>query len=451
MKGLLFTAGLAYGGAAISLINPFVGLLVYVAFAILRPHELWFWSVSQGGHYSRIVALGLLAGWLVHGFGHWRFGRARPIVYALLALMAWSIFSAWAIAGNSDLAWDFIEKLGKIVLPFLVGITLIDSVAKLRQLAWVILLSEGYLALEFNLWYYGGYNRLALEGFGGMDNNCNAIALVTCLGLGGFLFFGCREWWQKAVVLVASGLMAHAVLLSFSRGGMLAMALTAGVAFCLIPKRLTHFLWLIAALAVMIWLTGPEIMHRFSTTFDSANPDPSIVSRKALWLACIESIKERPLGVGPANWGEVVVRYGFPRGKLAHTVWLQIGAELGLPGLGLLLIFYGTCVWRVFPMTREKTPVPDPWCRHLARMVIASLIGFAVAACFVSLELLEHPYYIALIGAGLLKLQPAGDGKQATGKRPGALAARLGLRWPALGPFAGKRGPDPAATNRSVV
>jgi hypothetical protein len=37
-------------------------------------------------------------------------------------------------------------------------------------------------------------------------------------------------------------------------------------------------------------------------------------------------------------------------------------------------------------------------------MVIASLAGFAVAAQFVSLEGLEVPYYIVLIGAGALKL-----------------------------------------------
>jgi hypothetical protein len=37
-------------------------------------------------------------------------------------------------------------------------------------------------------------------------------------------------------------------------------------------------------------------------------------------------------------------------------------------------------------------------------MVIASLCGFAVAAQFVSLDFLEPPYYIALLGAGVLKL-----------------------------------------------
>src|SRR6185437_11732346 len=162
MKGLLFTYALTYGGAAAALINPFHGLLVYVAFAILRPQLLWYWSVPAG-NYSRIVAAGLLLGWALHSFGKWRFGRATGSVWALAALLAWSIVSAATQAENKQLAWGFVEIFAKIVLPFLVGITTIDSLKKLKQLAWVILLCEGYLALEFNLWYLGGYNRLWQE------------------------------------------------------------------------------------------------------------------------------------------------------------------------------------------------------------------------------------------------------------------------------------------------
>ena len=55
-------------------------------------------------------------------------------------------------------------------------------------------------------------------------------------------------------------------------------------------------------------------------------------------------------------------------------------------------------------MTRATYPAADPWFRDVARMVIASLTGFAVSAQFVSLVGLEAPYYVALLGAGALKL-----------------------------------------------
>jgi hypothetical protein len=60
VKLLLFTYLLAYGGALVSLFNPFVGFLTYVCFAILKPDDLWWWSVPQG-NYSRVEAGGCVA------------------------------------------------------------------------------------------------------------------------------------------------------------------------------------------------------------------------------------------------------------------------------------------------------------------------------------------------------------------------------------------------------
>ena len=168
MKGLIVTYVLTYGGAAAALYNPYLGFLVYAAFSILKPDSLWYWSVPEG-HYSRIVAVALLAGWAIKGFGNWHLGRAKPIVLALLCYSGCCILSA-AAAPNQEIAWKFVIELSKIVLPFLAGLTCVGSVHQLKQLAWVIVLSEGYVAWEMNLSYLGGFNRLQEFGFGGMDN-----------------------------------------------------------------------------------------------------------------------------------------------------------------------------------------------------------------------------------------------------------------------------------------
>src|SRR4030095_2611495 len=126
---------------------------------IIRPEAMWYWSVPAG-NYSRIVAIALLVGWALNGFGNWRFGRAKSIVVCFVGFWLWCVASGLQ-ASNPNLAFQqAIEPLFKTLLPFLVGITLIDSVAKLKQLAWVIALGQGYVAYEMNLAYYGGYNRL---------------------------------------------------------------------------------------------------------------------------------------------------------------------------------------------------------------------------------------------------------------------------------------------------
>lgn len=411
MKGLIFTYTLVVLGVAGSVFSPFLGLLVYVCFAIIRPEYMWPWAISPQGHLSRAVGIAMLLSWAAHGFGRWRFGRAGAVVFTLLGYWGWMMASA-VQAADATRAWDLIEFYAKVILPFLVGITTIRSTAQLKQLAWVILLSQGYLALELNLTYLGGYNRVLEEGFGGMDNNCVAIAMVTGVGLAFFLGMGADRLWKKGVAFLAAALMAHVIMLSFSRGGMLALALTGLTSFFLIPKRPGHYLVFGLAILLALRMAGPEVQKRFSSSFEESElgqREASAQSRLDLWRGALDQALSHPiLGVGPDNWGLYAPLYGWPLGKEVHSLWAQNCAEVGFVGVGLLLSFFLVCIVRLWPLTRESRPVDDPWQRDAARMVISSLVGFVIAAQFVTIKYLEVPFYVALVGAGVLMLaQPA--------------------------------------------
>lgn len=265
MKGLFFTYALTYGGVAASLYSPFVGLLVYICFANIRPEYMWYWSVEPG-NYSRIVAIGLLIGWALYGFGNWNFGQARMIVTALLAFWAWAALHA-VLAQEQEIAWQYLEQQSKIFLPFLIGTTTIDSTDKLKQLIWVIVLSLGYVAWEMNLEYFNGFNRVKEFGFGGMDNNGVAIAMVTGTGMAFFLGLAAPRWWQKVIAFGIAGLMVHTVLITFSRGGMLGLLVTGAYIFTTVYRRGVYCL-LFGLLALgALWTTGPELKARFMTVF----------------------------------------------------------------------------------------------------------------------------------------------------------------------------------------
>jgi O-antigen ligase len=252
-----------------------------------------------------------------------------------------------------------------------------------------------------------------------MDNNSNAIALVTCTGLAFFLALDTPKLWLKGIAFAAAALMIHAILFSFSRGGMLALVCTGFVAFLLLPKRPKDYLLFAVAVAVVIRLAGPAVTARFETTFaDASQRDESAASRLRLWAACWDLMLKNPWGLGADQFTLVVRDYGFDRSLYAHTLWLQIGAEVGFPGLTLLALFYLLCILRILPLVRGRGVVMDPWLRVAARMVVASLVGFMVSAQFVSLTRLEVPFYIVLIGAGVLKLnslQAEGERMQAEG------------------------------------
>lgn len=420
MKGLIFTYLLCYGGAVASLFQPWYGLLIYVCFAIIKPESLWSWSVPPG-NYSRIIAIALLVGWALHGFGNWNLRRAKTTVWALVGFWLWALVSSLVAASNQEVAFRFLEALLKIVLPFVVGITLINSEKRVRQLAWVILLSQGYIAWDMNLSYYNGINPLMTPwgtgGFAGMDNNCVAIAMVTGAGLAFFLGMHESLWWKKLLAFAAAALMAHAVLFSFSRGGMLGLIITGIVTFFLIDKRPQHFaLFGLAALAALM-LAGPEVRDEFWSAFaDAEERDYSSQSRLDMWTICLRIMLENPLfGIGPDHFPIFASSFGLSQGKEAHTLWLQLGAELGVMGLGLLLLFYLGTLWKLWPIARRKSPHASEWNVAVARMMIASFAGFTVSAQFVTLEGLELPYYITLIGAGTLKLRSTPQPTPATG------------------------------------
>ncbi len=409
MKGLFFTYAMTGGGALISLFSPFYGLLCFVCFAIIKPEAMWPWAVPEG-RYSLIIALCMLVGWSYSKRATFEFGRSGAVVGLLLAFLGWSTFGA-LFATHQAQAWAFVETFAKIAIPFLIGVTTIDSTAKLKQLAWTIVISQGYVAFELNMAYFRGYNTLATTGFGSLDNNSAAIALVTALRLTFFLGMQAKSLWAKGLALGLAALMGHAVLFSYSRGGMLAMLISGAAAFVVIPKRPKHYLAFALAAFMGVYLAGEEVRARFMTAFvkQDGQREASAQSRIDLWRDCLDVMDKQPImGCGPNHWPLIAPNYGWKFGKEAHSLWMQTGAELGFIGLGLLLAFYGLVMFRLWKLTWKRTVVPDPFHRECARMVIAALTGFCVAAQFVSLEALEIPYYVALLGAGALKLHSLG-------------------------------------------
>lgn len=404
MKGLLYTYIATYGGAVVSLFYPLVGVLIYINFAILEPPGLWYWSVPPG-NYARIVAIAALIGWAFKGFGNWDLRRAWLPVSMIIGYFLWSVVST-AFCPSPPLGWAFVNRFLKILLPMLAGITLINSIRDLKALARVLVYSQGYLAYEFNLSYYEGFNRVEEIGFAGMDNNAVAITMAAGVGLAFFLGLHERKLWLKVPAFLASVLEAHVIMFSFSRGGMLALCIVAVVAFFLVQKRPVHVIIFVLVVMLGFRLAGDQVRERFASAFvDPEDRDASAQSRVEMWKSCLDVMRRKPIfGAGPDHWGIVATEYGWPRGKEAHSLWLQTGAEMGIPGFGFLLGFYVFTVWRLWKFLWPFAPPVDPAVRDVARMVISSLAGFMVAAQFVTVEGVELPYYVVTLGIVALKL-----------------------------------------------
>ena len=403
MKGLILTYIVTVVGSVAALRYPLIGLQVYVGLAVLRPQSI-FGFAGDLSNLSLMVGVAVLIGWLVQGFGSWSFGRGRLVVLSLVAFVLWFVVSATQ-ALEPDESFQSLEELSKFVLPFFVGVTLMKGEKDWRPMLWTIVLCQGYVGFEMHINYLvKGYNTAA-EGFGGMDNNCFGASLVTVLGPAIALMISSRTLAARCLAGAAAALILHTILLTFSRGAMVGLLAVAVTAFVMMPKRPKYIGALVLTAAVAAYFTGPELMDRYASTFVTAEErDGSAESRIDLWKDCIEVIKEYPVfGVGPANWRVVAERYGWPPGKSAHSVWMETGAESGIPGALFLMLFFGGAIVRLWPVARAPQTEANYYEVVLASGVVLSIVGFVVAGQFVSVPGLEVPYYVTMLGAAMLK------------------------------------------------
>ncbi|MGM1058662.1 O-antigen ligase family protein [Saccharothrix sp. Mg75] len=217
---------------------------------------------------------------------------------------------------------------------------------------------------------------------------------------------------RTAVLAVAATTLAAGAAATFSRGG--GLALTAAVAWLLarraLPLRaLAGAVGALVALgAVAALFFGPELDRALGEKTHIAGTN--VDTRELRWQAAARMLAEHPgLGVGPGGF-----RAGYPaashnaevdeQSPVAHNMYLEVAAELGLPGFALfaaLLVLTAVTAERVLRTTADPLPVVA---------VQASLIAVVVASTFLSQQ-----YYlplwslVAVVAAADLRLRRTSD------------------------------------------
>ncbi|HYN08749.1 MAG TPA: O-antigen ligase family protein [Vicinamibacterales bacterium] len=407
MKGYLLVYSVVIIGSVVALRKPVLGLFLYIALSLLRPDAFWGWAGDLRG-MSDLVAYPLLVGWAFQGFGSWSFGRGWATVLCLLLYTGW-MFASTVQAIDPTSSWWTLVEFVKTLLPFLVGVTMIKTEKQARQLLWTIVVTQTYVCYEMNRSYLEGYNRVYFEGFGGMDNNSFAISLVGTVGAALGLFLSAKTWRVKVFSGLSMLLIMHTVLLTFSRGAFVGLLAVALMALVILPKRPKYVGAVVLSILIGSYFTGPELAARYSTTFaNSEMRDESSESRFTLWGDMLSVTLEEPIfGIGPHNWPLVAENFGWAAGKEGHSLWVQTAAEMGLPGVSFLVLFYGITVARLWPIARRRRPDLDIPTAMFATGLILAIVGFVVSAQFVSLRGLELPFYVTMIGVLLLKFRPA--------------------------------------------
>jgi O-antigen ligase len=274
---------------------------------------------------------------------------------------------------------------------FAASLTFLDSASRLRKITTLITIF-GFAFAFFAILQavlsptkiYGIYEVEYAKPFGSFVNRHNfaayiEMAIAVPLGL---LFAGAVQRDKRLIYLTAIGLMGVALLLSGSRGGL--VALLAEVVFILILTNRSQGaskLFIKIGLTILligviiggaIMIGGESSLTRFAET--AVSNDIS-TNRTHIWNITLQVIKNNlPFGAGIGAFAAAYTPYdtmnGIERVEQAHNDYLQILADAGIVGL----LLAGFFIYQLF-----RTGLQNVKTENLLRRGVA--IG-AFAGCF---------------------------------------------------------------------
>jgi O-antigen ligase len=387
----------------------FRAILVYTAILLLAPQS-WIPALQP----LRIALL--TAGFAVATYVGGRLARGRPLsimpreMWLALALVAWAIITLpFSLHPGASLA-TLIDLWGKALIVFWLLVNTAASLPRLRRVAWALTLMAVPPALSAIHHYVSG----TLSGSGGvkripgyeapLTSNPNDLALMMNLTLPFtvMLLSRSRRASARAALLTVIALQVTAIVLTFSRGGFLTLAVTV-IALVWRYARRGRTGW--AAAIVAVALVGlallPGSYVERLRTIDDIDRDTT-GSAQARWnmsVRAVQYISAHPIiGAGLGNDILGMNETEGPRWLEVHNVYLQIGMELGLPGLALYVALLLGCIAAARRAERAAARVPGG--RDLSAFAAAAkltLVVFSVAAMFHPVAYHGYFYYFAAL------------------------------------------------------
>jgi probable O-glycosylation ligase (exosortase A-associated) len=409
VKQTLFMIGAtACGILGMFFVGPFAAVAVYYLFAVLRPQFLWEWALPAGVAWSQYVAVASMVGtaWLLLGGTS---GDDRSLKFSAVQ-KAYLLFGAWVCvtcftAIDRQVSWPWFIEYLKIFVMFAVAAVVVRRLAQVRALYLVATCALIYVAYEVNsLYLLQGRLDIYHRGYGGLDNNGAGLMLAIGVPLAIYAWEAETRWWRWGFVASVPVLL-HAVLMTYSRGAMVSLLVTSPL-IILRGRRRWQFAGLSIALALVIpILAGQEIRARFFS-LNQVQADASANSRIDSWAAAVRIANDHPIaGAGVRNSNLISHEYGADvEGRTIHSQYLQILADSGYVGL-LLYVFALAMLWLTILRARRGAKSLEGRNGSMLRSMLGGVEGglavFCVGSSFLSLEVFELPYLLAVLGASL--------------------------------------------------
>jgi putative inorganic carbon (HCO3(-)) transporter len=383
------------GGILLTVVffKPFWGLLLYLAMIYLRPQE--FVEALRAQPIMLLLA-GLVLGMLII---HNAFRKSRIIaldlrqgafMLAFFAVIILSQLQHFYLEG-ARMAFDTFLP---VFLLFFMIVNLVSSFEEMKRTYTLLFVMTVFLAANGVLQHYRGYDIAGQTMFDGRIRWIGIFEDPNDLGLAilSFTPFAILKLTGRGIRL--SGRIAYAAVLCIliyalyltnSRGTFIGLLAVLGYVFC---RRwgLVRGLLVAAVLGGAAFALGPSRLADMSVSEESAS------GRIVAWQQGLQLLKWRPiLGVGYANFTNY-------HPLTAHNSVVLCMAELGFVGLYVWMLLIVTSFHEAFIVERRAG---EGEYAFYAQVLQLSLIGFFVAAFFLSRTYNEVLYIIVALCASL--------------------------------------------------
>jgi probable O-glycosylation ligase (exosortase A-associated) len=391
-----------------ALLRPVIGAYLWAWLSIMNPHMLTF-GFARSIPFAMMAAIVTLTGLL---FSKQR--KALPMnggTVILILLTIWVSVTSLVAITPADLVWERWIFGIKILVMLFATLMLLRGRQEIEILIWVLLISVGFFGVKGGLFTVitGGASRV-WGPTGGMlqGNNELAVALVLLMPFAYYMVQTTKRVWVSRLTMVGMAACAFAIVGTQSRGALLALV-SMGFVLGLKGKHPVRTLLVMVSLIATVIAFMPSTWSDRMDTIQDYRRDGSAMSRIYTWKTLWNAAIDRPLtGTGFRADHEVVFSKYAPDGAdevfrgsvyVAHSIYFQALGEHGFPGLAL---YAGLGFWAWFASSRlirrtRDHPEFGEWVPPLMRMCQASLVGFGVGGAFLSLMLLDLPYYVIAI------------------------------------------------------
>lgn len=406
MRDVILVA-IILGSAPICFISPYFGILMWYWVSYFNPHR-FTWSFGYNFPVAMVVALPTLAGTLF----------AKKSLKSLLTreslLLAglWAWFAVTYIHAQavplfamhmSDAAYEM-SHISKILLMSFVMILVITTRERLRGVLLVSAGSLGLLAIKgtiFGLRTSGESRVWGPPDSFLADNNAFALALNMSLPL---LFFLARREtnrWIRRLLYLAFLCSVASVILTYSRGGMLGLAVVL-LAITVKSRHKVLGLSMIAVAGLLLIAFAPGAWMDRMSKIAHGQIDLSAEQRLVSWGTAWNFSHDYPItGGGFHTLPDVAVfqRYqprplplGF-KSSAAHSIYFQLLSDQGFVGTGLFLTTIGLCFVSLWKIRRTVRALPNAWWLvDYCHMIEISMLGFLTSGAFLSFVYLDVIY-----------------------------------------------------------